>query len=500
MSGTNKGGRRVGALMACCALVALATGCASYNKKSDAFVAAFQDGRFPEAADSVTKMTGTIDAPGKTFDQQTRPDRKDAMLFRMEQGAVYRYAGEFERSNLAFQHSLELIESFDQDAKIKLGQEGAALVTNMTALDYRGQMYDRVMVSTYRALNYLETGQNDKARPEILAAYARQQDAVARYADQIAKEQEKAIKTARNSRGNSGAQADVDRTLNNPQTSASLSQNFAWVDQMAAYTDYVNPFSEYLQGLYFTYAAIDAADRERGRKSFEKVAALLPRNTVLPGDLTIATAIAQGAAPRPTTYILFETGLAAQRREIRIDLPIFLVNIVAYDTGVDYVGVAFPVLKRTDDYVAYLGIDTSVGTVQTQLLADMDGVVAREFKNELPSIITKTIAAAATKAAIAYGANKATEGTNNYVNLLTRVGTTIYQVAANQADLRTWRTLPKQFQVARIDTPPDRQLRLRLPNGSSLPTYTLGQGQVNVVYVRSTSTRAPVVVRSFALR
>jgi hypothetical protein len=94
----------------------------------------------------------------------------------------------------------------------------------------------------------------------------------------------------------------------------------------------------------------------------------------------------------------------------------------------------------------------------------MDAVVGKEFKDELPAVITRTLIAAGTKAGLAYAANRATQSRDNgWINILTRVATTVYQYATNHADLRTWRTLPKMIVVCRFPTPEDGAVTLTSP-------------------------------------
>lgn len=70
--------------------------------------------------------------------------------------------------------------------------------------------------------------------------------------------------------------------------------------------------------------------------------------------------------------------------------------------------------------------------------------------------------------------------------------------ATNIADTRAWRSLPKEFQYARLATPADRQLTLTA--GTATTTISLEPGSVNVVYVKSTSAAAPLLVSQFALK
>jgi hypothetical protein len=83
--------------------------------------------------------------------------------------------------------------------------------------------------------------------------------------------------------------------------------------------------------------------------------------------------------------------------------------------------------------------------------------------------------------------------------LIVAVATTAYQAAVNIADTRSWTTLPKEIQVARVPTPPDRKLTVATPN--SMPAdITLEEGVINVVCVRSISAIAPLQVSQFTLK
>ncbi|MFN3531490.1 MAG: hypothetical protein ACK41Q_03100 [Candidatus Brocadia sp.] len=133
----------------------------------------------------------------------------------------------------------------------------------------------------------------------------------------------------------------------------------------------------------------------------------------------------------------------------------------------------------------------------------MDSVIAREFKNELPVIITKTIVASAIKAAATYGAYAGvTNGgrKNAGAGLAVLIAGAIYQAAMNQADLRTWTTLPKEIQFCRFCTPPDWKIELGPPfSGYRLPV-SLNDGLINIVWVKSVSRGSPLLVSQFKLK
>jgi hypothetical protein len=128
----------------------------------------------------------------------------------------------------------------------------------------------------------------------------------------------------------------------------------------------------------------------------------------------------------------------------------------------------------------------------------MDRVIRQEFHHELPVTVIKTLIAAGTKATAAYGLNQATRDEET-LNALVRIATTLYQYSVNQADLRTWGTLPKQFQYARFRTPADRRLALRAA-GRSAGEIELLPGRVNVVYVKSIRPGDELRIWQFLLR
>jgi len=129
----------------------------------------------------------------------------------------------------------------------------------------------------------------------------------------------------------------------------------------------------------------------------------------------------------------------------------------------------------------------------------MDSVVAQEFENELPIIITRTLISAGSKALAQYALYEATKDSGSLGTFLIIAGT-IYQAAMNQADLRTWITLPKQFQIARLPTPEDRRLALLPEGGGGKLEVDLVPGLINVVYVKSNSAYDPPDVSQFVLK
>ncbi len=449
----------------------LAAGCTTYEQQNRV-IQYWQQGSLPNAATAAARMA----------DQNA--NNKDAIVWRLEQGAALRGNGQCEASNKAFDQAQDQIDQYSQEAKVKVGNEAGALLSNQANLPYTGRAYDGIMLNTYKALNYLQLGEPDKARVELIRAYQRQQDAVADNQRRIEKVQGEAAK--------SKDKATMDKAEQDPKFKSQMQGAYTGLDNLKAYANYVNPFTVYLDGLYFMADAVDASDLERARKSFERVVGFDPDNEYVKQDLATVDDLMNGKPLTPMTYVIFETGCAPLRGQIRIDIPIIV-------TKVSYVGAAFPTLKPQGNYLPSLTM-TANGTSQTtSLVASMDSVIGLDFKNEMPVVITKTIAATVTKAVAAYAVNEAANQQSSLLGFASQIGTAVAQVTVNIADTRTWTTLPKEFQVCRLPTPPDRKIELTV-GGSQKTSVTIADGTINIVYVKSINPGTPLLVTQIKLK
>lgn len=509
-STNRRGPARLLAIAAALSVMLLA-GCQSYTAQTKDLGDAWRSGDLASAKSLITTKAAD------------KGDGRDALLFRLEEGTVLRACAltapvvatppadaapaaadaqapaplvtqsEFLKASLAaFDKAEELVNRWENEAKVKVGSETGALLTNQATLPYRGRAYDKIMMNTYKALNYMQLKEFDAARVELNRALERQRYAVEENARRI----EEAQKTARDaSEGKvEGQKYDTDRAQSDPKVAGPMQTAMGAADSaiVSTYSDYVNPFTVFLDGLFFMTAGYNASDSERARKSMERIAAMNPDNAYAKEDLTLAESVANGGPVPALTYIIYETGEAPFRDELRIDVPTFLVS-----SRLAYVGAAFPLIKMKDAFSPNLVVLAGGQNHSTQVLASMDSVIAKDYKNELPTIITKTLISTAIKAIAQYAAQKAVEDQGWAAQLAVAAAGAVYQAAVNQADLRSWMTLPKQFQYCRIPTPEDRQITLTANGLNS--AFTLQPGQVNVVYVRSVTPSTPLFVSQFIL-
>ncbi|MCU0770660.1 MAG: hypothetical protein MUE94_02670 [Verrucomicrobia bacterium] len=464
--------RHPAVLLSLLALGLAGTGCQTYRDQASSMRDAWAQGRYLEAADQFARRA------------DKKHESKDGVIWHLEAGAVLRALGRYPESNQHFDQAAAQIEAYEQQAEVRLGNEVGATLSNQQSLPYEGRPYDKIMLHTYKALNYLALGEIEKARPELIRAYQRQQEAVTENARRIAQ--------AREEQQQSQQREAVERAGQDPKLSAQLQENTRNLEGFKVYADYVNPFTVFLDGIYFLHAGAGSSDRERALKSLNRVIEVTGENSTIRADLQ-ALANPTGLNPNaPLTYVILETGRAATRDQVRIDVPIIIADV-------SYVGAAFPKLEFHDDFLSGLKVTRDGVQASTEPLASMDAIIALDFKNEWPAIVTKTLIATVAKGAAAYGVNTAARQADDMAGLLARIGTAIYQAAVNIADTRSWSTLPKEFQVARFPTPENRTLALAGGAGQQAKV-TLLDGTVNVVYVRSVNVSSPLLVSQFILK
>jgi hypothetical protein len=463
--------RNLALLLSTLSICLLATGCKTYRDQAKSMRSAWVEGRYAEAARQFEKRADKKD------------DSRHGVIWHLEAATALRVIGNYERSNLHFDEAAQQIDEYEQKAKVRLGSEAAATMSNQQNLPYEGRPYDKIMLHTYKALNYLALGEVDKARPELIRAYQRQQDAVA--------ENARRIEQAREEERQSEQRQQVELARSNAEFSGQLAETTHNLEGFKVYADYVNPFTVFMDGIYFLHAGGGSSDRERATKSLQRVLEVAGENLSIRAALESATDPMQSPADTPVTYVIFETGRCATRDQVRIDVPIIIADV-------SYVGAAFPKLEFHENYLPAIAVSGS-GDHTTETIASMDSIIALDFKNEWPVIVTKTLISTAAKGAAAYGVNTAARQQDDWAGLIARIGTAVYQAAVNIADTRTWSTLPKEFQVARLTTPEDGVLTVT-GNAGQRAEVSLVDGIVNVVYVRSVNATSPLLVSQFTLR
>ena len=415
-------------------------------------------------------------------------DEKDRLIWQLEHASVLRSQQRNAEAQVALDAAVATLESWDEQADFLISQETVATLSSLAALPYRGRGIDRIMLQTYRALNYLEAGKRDEARVALNAAFQAQSDAVENNRKHIEKAQASAAEN----------EVDLVSLESLPSVAEALEKEKSGSSEFAAYADYVNPFTTWLHGIYFIHAGTDGADRERGRKSLERVAQMEPGNAFVREDLVPQAAPASEAL----TYVIFEYGVAPTLVTSRID-EFFPFPVGNGNFTIAPFCIALPKLSR--EHSAGIPV-MRANDISAQTLCDMNRAIKTDFENAYPAVLARTLTTAFLKTAAAVAANAAAEEyarrDGSTVAALVALGgmiaTNAFAYASAEADLRIWQTLPENFSVVRLPTPESRRLQVEVA-GHRVQVDLL-PGKVNVVFVKAVGFALEPKVNQFILK
>ncbi|MDX1588431.1 MAG: hypothetical protein R3296_05785 [Oleiphilaceae bacterium] len=403
------------------------------------------------------------------------------LLWKLQQGAALQAAGDMEESIELFDTTEAFFSHFDQDNRLmRWSEQLAALFSNDSALAYRGTLYDAIMVNSYKALGFMTLGEMGNARVELNRARDRQRRAVIRYSDRIREEREALREEA-------PAGTDMDSTLSRAEQR--LESEYRRLEPWSVYPAFVNPLATWLEGLYLLTVGEARGDSSSAVQALERAVGMVPENPQLKRDLQWAIDLADGRRRREdlpaTVWVLFENGLGPVKEEQRIEIPVvFSVS----DRPAIFTGLAYPVLRYRNGIPGGLRVGESGQTAE--LLSNMDAVISTEFRERLPAVIARAVAASVARATLQYQLQRQWGDLAGFVGLL-------YQIYATQADTRIWSALPKRFDMTAVEKPDDN--RLRLSWAGQNPEVVLPEGQFHLVWVRAPSAGADPGIRVITL-
>jgi hypothetical protein len=473
--------RRIGiaslAWVAVAGILGISTGC-SHQDRMKAVVAPFESGNYGASAEAMRPLL-----------KDRRDSSKDRTIYELEAGAVFAAAGDLERSMKAFGNADERMWAYLDDApETRISEQAAAILTNQTIITYVGRPHDRIMCTTYQGLNHLAQGDLDAAGVSFRRALEWQRDAVDKNQKEIDALERKAQEAS------AEKSYDAKAALEDAKVKGGLESAYGPLRELKGYAEFEIPYATYLRSLQQTLTGRND-DLAQATVGFRRVAGMLPERdrTFAEEAAAAAERASQGEALAPTVHVFVESGMAPWLREFRLDIPLFMREV-------PYVGVAFPVLERKAGAIADFTVASASGSHRSQVLTDMDRVVADDFNRRLPAIITMTIVSSATKAIATYFAQQAVYRDNPNAAIFVALTGAIYQIATNSADLRTWLTLPKMVLYARVPAPADGRITIGLGDGRSIGPLDVESSGASIVHLRVPTAGAPPAVRIMRFR
>lgn len=390
-------------------------------------------------------MQGAAEVANGAF--LAKKNERDAVVRAMDAGVTLLFAGRLQESSVALEDAYTRVRPLlDTNAEISLTENVGAIGANQTVMVYEGTPVERTMLNTFQAISKLAQGGYDEARVEFNRANEWQKDAVERYA--------KAIQSARQRAAKQAQSKGID--LAAASQSSDFSSLTTGLEDASAYASFQSPLTSYLRAIFLLSTSREAGDLGNARSELRSVYEMVPSaRGVIEADLK---QIDDGKF-EPTTWVLVMSGMCPRRDEIRIDIPIPIGEV-------NYVSAAFPKLRSVDGNVDRYSIATADGVADTVELMNVESVVKAEFREALPAIIAQEIASSVAKAAATYALSNSSR--DDTANLIGKIVGIAYQASTTQADLRSWRTLPKTIQVARASTPEDGKISVNAGDGQTI--------------------------------
>lgn len=413
-------------------------------------------------ANDATRAAAIVEQTEKEYGSKSR------VLYGMDRGMMLHLAGQYSQSNVALEQAEEEI---DRLYTRKVRTETAAFLTNDNALPYEGDPYEQVTVNVVKALNYAVMGQ----LTESLVEARRIDNRLNVLADNV--------------REKNGYRDDgFARYLTGILYEATGDLNNAFIAYRKASDAY-----EAIQGwARMPVPTALRADLLRTAETLHLTTELEEYRQKFPGT-TWQPATDQSQLAQ--VVVISYNGRAPQKEDQFLDLPLSLdaiqlvllnrglgsqshsrndqrvVDSVLYGLNGRVVRVALPKLTQQKTRVAYTRINLIPKngeplSAQSELAQNFTSLADKSLSDRLPGITTKALARAAVKFAAAEAATRgaqAAAGKDNaaWVGLLVGLVAKGLAVASEEADKRSWRTLPDEIQLARLwVTPGEYEARI----------------------------------------
>ena len=392
----------------------------------------------------------------------------DELMWRLEAGSMNFHIGNFGECIDELKIAEELIEQYDERADLSMrdvGAEAGAALTNLNALPYRGWCRDRIALAVYKALAYLGMGNEEAFHAQIRRLRNEQKKVQDDYNAFF--EQEKERLDAEKAKNPEAAKktGSIAQLSGNPNNAA-FKTSLAKVKEVAnkGYGNFLNPAAIFLSGL----GSVRDGNYDNARIDFQHLSEAMPNNPLFRQYYVTALEKAGREIPenladvkpfdfpldRDCVFVVFANGRSAALEQSSIYFPVMA---------------AWPACEFYDAPFRDLKAEAGGKQYASMILADMDGILAQEFDERLPGIITRIVLSTLIKEAAYYAgiaviaAQKDMDPTVQAAALATvAIGGAAYRAAMNTADTRGWEILPKEFQLTQLPMPENREIKLDL--------------------------------------
>ena len=375
----------------------------------------------------------------------------DGVLYFQELGRVSQLTDQPEASRNAFASAVAEYDKEDASAKIQvssLAATGTAMLTNDNARPYVAPDYERIFTRAYQALNYWAAGDATGTSVELRAAALEQQVAANKRDKEIAK-----------------AEEDAD------ENSIDLNQFEGYFEGLNAVAgdvkaSFQNAWTFYLSALFWEAHG----EYNDALVDYKKALEIHSSSTMLKEDVErVSNRMKRRKVDGGMVAIIYEQGFVQPRQEFSLPIP----------TVHGLFSVAFPTYALADKPMpnTLRVLDSASQPLgETQVLADVGALAAKDLKERMPGMLVRQTLRATAK----YNVQKQA---NDNFGLIGSLSTQIYNLVSEQADQRSWLTLPAYAQATRFTLEPgEHTLLLSTPQGNATLTVPVVDRGLTVIH------------------
>jgi hypothetical protein len=185
--------------------------------------------------------------------------------------------------------------------------------------------------------------------------------------------------------------------------------------------------------------------------------------------------------------VFFEDGLVPEKTAVSFPLPIPIPSAPGLTA------IAFPTFKASVIPTYPLTLRASGKDIaKSEQICAIDALAVKAFQEAAPAMITRQVVRAAIKGTAASMASKHASG-------LAGAAVSLYNVASERADTRSWRSLPHNAQVVRASVKPGETLELVHPFTGLAGTVVISSEAGKKTVVRATRIGNQLFVQSVSL-
>ncbi|MCJ8319714.1 MAG: hypothetical protein MJK12_08770 [Colwellia sp.] len=430
----------------------------SYNTQMQPVHSAQFNGDF-KLAESLIKPRGTSDG---TY-----------ALSLLETGRLQYLDANWKTSEQTLALAYQQVQTSEQQAKIQLSrgvENVGALVSNDSALRYDIPFYEQSMLHTYQALNYLYQRQFEGALVEVRRANLVQEKALLANQGSLFKAQQDM---------NNNGISDKSFNESYPSMAATIGE---------VKNGFQNAYTFYLSALLYEAAG----ELNDAYIDYKKALEIFTHNHFLQQDvlrLAKKLAMTDDLARFEQQFgqyksneiknsgqlvIMLEQGIINPKEEIAINLPIFTSH-----NDMRFYSVALPTYRQRKSPRTPLMLTVNEQSYQSQEIIRLQSLAAKHLEDQLPSIVVRQVLRLIAKEEMRQQISRKGGDLGNIL-------ASLYNIASEKADTRSWSTLPDNVQIIRLNLAAGKhQLQIKHQGQSKIIDVEINANRISLINVNS---------------